>query len=211
MQTTDLIEHLATDLRPARPRARLLAVGTLIGAAVALGLLLLLLGLRSDLARAVFSAAFWMKWGLALATGAAAFLLCVRLARPESKPGSLPLLVLLPVFALAVGACIQLASVAHTEWWAMFLGDSAATCFWCIPVLAIPLLLGILWAFRFFAPTRLRLAGFSAGLLAGAVAAAIYALSCGEASAAFVATWYSVGMLSPALIGVIIGPRALRW
>jgi hypothetical protein len=211
MQTTDLIERLATDLRPARSRTRLLAIATLMGAAVALGLLLLLLGFRSDLARAVFSTAFWMKWGLALATGAVAFLLCVRLARPESKPGSLPLFLLLPILVLGVAACMQLVGATHTERWTMWLGHSAVQCFWCIPLLAIPLLVGVLWAFRFFAPTRLRLAGFSAGLLAGAVAAGIYALSCGETSAAFVATWYSAGMLFPALIGLLIGPRVLRW
>lgn len=62
MQTTDLIERLATDLRPARSRTRLLGVAILMGAAVALGLLLVLLGIRSDLARALFSTAFWMKW-----------------------------------------------------------------------------------------------------------------------------------------------------
>ena len=211
MQTTDLIDRLTTDLRPARSRTRLLAIATLMGAAVALGLLLLLLGFRSDLAQAVFSTAFWMKWGLALATGAVAFLLCARLARPESKPGSLPLFLLLPILALGVAACMQLVGAAHTERWAMWMGHSAVQCFWCIPLLAIPLLVGVLWAFRFFAPTRLRLAGFSAGLLAGAVAAGVYALSCGETSTAFVGTWYSAGMLFPALIGLLIGPRVLRW
>jgi hypothetical protein len=211
MQTTDLIERLATDLRPVRSRPQVLAIAILMGATVALGLLLLLLGIRSDLARALFSTAFWMKWGLALATGAVAFLLCVRLARPESKPGRLPLFLLLPILALGVTACMQLVRAPHTERWAMWMGDSAIQCFWCIPLLAIPLLVGVLWAFRFFAPTRLRLVGFSAGLLAGAVAAGIYALSCGETSAAFVATWYSAGMLLPAFIGLLIGPRALRW
>jgi len=211
MQTTDLIERLATDLRPTRSRVRLLGIATLIGAAVSVGLLLWVLGIRSDLARAIFTAAFWMKWGLALATGVVAFLLCVRLARPESKPGSLPLFLLLPLFAFSVAACLQLMNATHTERWGMWLGHSAVQCFWCIPLLAIPLLLGVLWAFRFLAPTRLRLAGFSAGLLAGAVAAVIYALSCQETSAAFVATWYSAGMLFPALIGLIIGARVLRW
>jgi hypothetical protein len=211
MQTTDLIEHLATDLRPPRSRVRLLGIAILIGGAVSLGLLLWLLGIRNDLTRAVFTAAFWMKWGLALATSALAFLVCMRLARPESKPGSSPLFLLLPILAMSVAACVQLMSTTHTERWAMWLGHSAAQCFWCIPLLAIPLFLGVLWAFRFFAPTRLRLAGFSAGLLAGAVAAVIYALSCEETSAAFVATWYGAGMLFPALIGLIIGPRVLRW
>ncbi|MGH8188695.1 MAG: NrsF family protein, partial [Steroidobacteraceae bacterium] len=27
----------------------------------------------------------------------------------------------------------------------------------------------------------------------------------------FVATWYSAGILIPALLGLVVGPRALRW
>lgn len=70
---------------------------------------------------------------------------------------------------------------------------------------------GILWAFRKFAPTRPRLAGFCSGGLAGTVAAVVYAVHCTESAAAFVATWYTFGMLLPALLGLLIGPRVLRW
>ena len=51
----------------------------------------------------------------------------------------------------------------------------------------------------------------SAGLLAGSAAAVVYALHCEETAPAFVATWYSAGMFLPALLGLIIGPRVLRW
>ena len=211
MQTSDLIEQLATRLGPTPSRRRRLGIALAVGGVVALGLVWVLLGFRTDLIGAVFTSTFWMKWAFALATAAAAFVLCVRLARPESKPGWLPVTLVMPFVVLIAVACIQLvntpAAVRRTIWF----GDTALQCLWCIPVLAVPLLLGVLWAFRQFAPTRLRLAGFSAGLLAGAAAAAVYALHCDETATAFVATWYSVGMLLPAMLGLILGPRVLRW
>jgi hypothetical protein len=118
---------------------------------------------------------------------------------------------LVPILALGVAACVEMMAAPHPERQMILLGHSAVQCLWCIPLLAVPLLIAILWAFRFFAPTRLRLAGFSAGLLAGATAAVMYTLHCEETAAAFVATWYSAGMLLPALLGWLIGPRVLRW
>jgi len=38
-----------------------------------------------------------------------------------------------------------------------------------------------------------------------------YALVCRELSASFVAVWYSVGIGLAALLGALLGPRALRW
>ena len=211
MKTADLIERLATDLRPTPPRAQWLGIAILVGAALALGLLWVFFGLRADLAGALLTPAFWMKWGLALVTATAAFFLCVRLARPEGKPGWWPIGLVLPILAVGVIACVEMMGAPHPERRMIWMGHSAVQCLWCIALLAAPLLIAILWAFRSFAPTRPRLAGFSAGLLAGAAAAVMYALHCDETAAAFVATWYSAGMLLPALIGLLVGPRLLRW
>lgn len=93
----------------------------------------------------------------------------------------------------------------------LLFGHSVLRCLLCIVVLAVPLLLGVLWAYRRFAPTRLRLAGFSGGLLAGAGAAVVYSLHCPENSPLFIATWYGIGMSLPAVLGLLLGPRMLRW
>jgi hypothetical protein len=55
------------------------------------------------------------------------------------------------------------------------------------------------------------MAGFAAGLLAGSVGAIGYSLSCPEASAAFVAVWYSLGIGLTGVAGAILGSRVLRW
>jgi hypothetical protein len=55
------------------------------------------------------------------------------------------------------------------------------------------------------------MAGFSGGLLAGAIGAAGYSLACPESSAAFVAIWYTLGILLTGVVGAAIGDRVLRW
>jgi hypothetical protein len=77
--------------------------------------------------------------------------------------------------------------------------------------LAIPIFIGLLWAYRRLAPTRLRAAGAAAGLAAGASAATLYCLHCPETSALFVLTWYSLGIAMMTAIGALLGPRLLRW
>lgn len=211
MKTTELIDRLAIELRPTPRRARRLGIAVFIGGVFALAGLWLFLGLRPDLVSAIFTGELWMKMAFTVAIALAAFFLCARLARPEGKPGWWLLGLALPILAIGVTACVEMMATTLPERHMLWMGHTAVQCMWCIPLLALPLLIGVLWAFRFFAPTRLRLAGFSAGLLAGAGAAALYTLHCEESGMAFVATWYSAGMLSPALLGWLIGPRVLRW
>lgn len=60
-------------------------------------------------------------------------------------------------------------------------------------------------------PTRLALAGAAAGLLAGTVGIAVYALYCPEMDAPFLAIWYVLGMSVPVAAGALAGPLLLRW
>jgi hypothetical protein len=97
------------------------------------------------------------------------------------------------------------------DWLAMWLGQSWKRCPWLVLMLAAPIFGGLLWSFRRLAPTRLRAAGATAGLAAGAFAATVYCFHCPEVSAIFVLTWYSLGILLAATIGALVGPRLLRW
>jgi hypothetical protein len=213
MQTTDLIDQLAGKVQPTAPRAALrrLGRGLLVGALVAFAVVFIYLGVRSDLGAALLTPSFWMKWGFTIAITAVALVMCVRLSRPEGRPGELPLALAAPLLLLGAIAVIQLARAPEAERLTLWLGYSALRCPWIIAALSIPLVLGVLWAMRGLAPTRLRWAGFSAGCLAGAAAAVVYAVHCNETAAPFVATWYSLGILLPALFGMLIGPRVLRW
>ncbi len=50
-----------------------------------------------------------------------------------------------------------------------------------------------------------------AGLLAGACAALVYSLHCPEMGAPFLGSWYLAGLLIPTALGMLAGPRLLRW
>ena len=77
--------------------------------------------------------------------------------------------------------------------------------------IALPPFVAAMWAMRGMAPTRLVLSGAAAGLLAGAIGAAVYALYCPEMEPVFLGIWYLLGMLVPAAIGAALGRWILRW
>ena len=213
MNTDDLIESLARDLKPT-PRgqsARRMALGVGAGAVVTLALVAWTLGFNPDLARAVTMHAFWVKWGYSLSLGAIALLAVARLGRPEAPAPRGLWLLSLPVLLLAAIGVAEMIHTPRSAWMALWLGKSWTRCPWLVLSLAMPIFIGLLWSFRRMAPTRLRAAGAAAGLSAGAIAATLYCLHCPEMSALFVLTWYSLGILLAAAVGALVGPRFLRW
>jgi hypothetical protein len=213
VNTEQLISNLSADV-PRVPRhalARRIAGGVVAGLAVAAVLVAFSLGIRPDLDAAMMGFPFWMKWAYSISLGAAALYTVSRLARPT--PGSLRGLwfVTVPVLLLAGVGIGELARTPSQDWLALWLGDSWKVCPFYVLALAVPIFAGLLWSFRRLAPTRLRAAGAAAGLAAGAWAATIYCLHCPEASAIFVLTWYTLGIVLAAAIGALLGPRVLRW
>lgn len=213
MQTDQLINELTSDLRPA-PRnlvPRLLALGSSIGLGAALLLLLVAYGVRDDLATAVFSWPFWMKWTYAISLALCAYLLVERLARPGARLGWLALLPLAPITLLAVLSIrTQIALPEHARM-ATWLGHSYWFCPLNIGLLSIPVFAVLCRVLRMAAPTELRMTACAAGLMAGAIAAFVYGLFCNESSVSFVTTWYTLGMALPALLGAAFGNTLLRW
>ncbi|GAP39034.1 NrsF family protein [Piscinibacter sakaiensis] len=57
----------------------------------------------------------------------------------------------------------------------------------------------------------MRLNFLSVGLLARALGAFGYSLACPESRLAFVAVWYTMGVLFTGLLGAALGARLLRW
>jgi hypothetical protein len=90
-------------------------------------------------------------------------------------------------------------------------GETWQICPLLIALLSVPALASVFWGIRGLAPTRLRLTGACGGLLAGAMATAVYCLHCPEMQVPFWGLWYSAGMLLPAVAGAMLGPRLLRW
>ncbi len=213
MNTEALIESLAKDVPPVGRNAVgwRLALGLVGGGMVTIVAVALLLGLRPDLDLAMRGFNFWMKWTYTISLGTIAIWATARLARPDSQKGPSLWIVVLPLAALAGIGAVELARTPSAEWLAMWLGYSWKLCSLLVFLLSAPIFIGLLWSFRKLAPTRLRAAGGTAGLAAGAWAATLYCLHCPEVSALFVLTWYTLGILLAAAVGALLGPRLLRW
>jgi len=211
--TDELIDRLAGDLRSVRGGAveRRLGQGLAAGAAASLVGVLFILGPRPDMARALASPMFWMKLAYPAAITALAFWCVERLARPAGEARRRAPWLAAPFCVMALLALSRLATAPADRWRALIMGDSAMTCPWRVLAAATPVFIALFWVLRGLAPTRLRLAGAAAGLAAGGVGAAAYALYCTEPGAPFVAIWYTLGILAPCGIGALAGPRLLRW
>lgn len=213
MNTEQLIESLSKDVPRVAPHALATRIGIGItgGGLVTTVLVAAVLGVRPDWRPAMLGLSFWMKWAYTISLGVGSGFIVAQLARPTAGPLRGLWRLLVPVIILTGIGIAELVRTPPAKWLTMWLGRSGVTCPWLVLTLAAPIFVGLLWSFRTLAPTRLRAAGASAGLSAGAWAAAIYCLHCPEASAVFVLTWYSVGIIAAAGAGAVLGPRLMRW
>ncbi|MGE5384545.1 MAG: DUF1109 domain-containing protein [Betaproteobacteria bacterium] len=213
MKTEELVTLLANGVVAVDPHvaARRYALALGAGAIGALALLLMLLGVRSDLREAVSQPLFWIKIGFVASLLAASLFAALRLSRPGMRLDAVPVALAAPVVALWIVAGITLLDAEASQRSALLLGQTWKSCPWLIALLSTPVFVGTLWAMRGLAPTRPRLAGFAAGLLAGATAALVYCLHCPEVETPFIGVWYVLGMAIPAGVGAALGERLLRW
>jgi hypothetical protein len=213
MKTDDLVTMLAAGAEPVESgvTARRYALALGWGALGATLLMATLLGVRADLAEAVRLPMFWIKLGFPVCLAVAALYVATRLARPGVRLGRVPAALAAPVIVIWLMAAYALLVAAPDERLALLLGQTWAVCPALIAMLSVPVFAGTFWAMKGLAPTQPALAGAAAGLLAGAVATAVYALHCPEMAAPFLATWYLLGMAIPTVVGALLGPRLLRW
>lgn len=213
MNTDQLIETLSRNVTPVPRHAvrRRVSIGVAGGAIGTLVLVAWLLGFNPELHLAIRRYSFWMKWGYTASLGICAIIATTRLARPDSGTFGWLWVLAIPVLSLVTIGIVEMSQVPPAQWLAMWLGQSWRVCSSLVFLLSMPIFGGLLWSFRHLAPTRLRAAGATAGLTAGAWGATLYCLHCPEVSAIFVLTWYSLGIGLAALVGAMVGPRLLRW
>ncbi len=213
MQTDELIDRLAADVRPVRPwgMTAALLIALACGVAAAGGLMLGWLGLRPDLSLAMKTGPFWMKFTYTMLLALIGFFLADRAGRAGSAlwPAAWPLI--LAFVMIAALALIQTLRAPQSLWRSMLLGQSYTVCPWRIVVIAVPILIAMLLMLRRMAPTRPMLAGAAAGILAGSAGATVYGLHCQESAALFTAVWYTLGVAAAGAVGALAGRFALRW
>lgn len=213
MKTDRLIDILGTNVEPVDHRrpSRALAAAVAIGALAALGLALVALGIRHDLAHADALSSLGVKLLFAGVVLVLAVVSLNKVMRPGGE-GNISLAVIwLPFIAIMLLAVLALALSPSSHWRTMLVGDQWLECLVSIPLIAIVPFALITWAVRQAAPTNLARAGALVGLLAGSISAVGYAFHCTDDSMPFVALWYAGTIALCTLAGVKLGPRLLRW
>ncbi|MDH6268424.1 hypothetical protein M2360_003829 [Rhizobium sp. SG_E_25_P2] len=211
MKTEDLIALMAKDAGTAKPLGPAFAGWLALGALASLLLLIVLVGLRPDIAVMIATPRVAFKITVTLLLAAAAILLARRVGEPGAALRPALLLLGLAVLVLLGGVAAELAALPRASWTQSLLGQHARFCMAAIPSLSLLPLAGLMLALKRGAPDHPALAGAGAGLAAGAAAAAIYAWHCPDDSPLFVACWYMLSILIVTLAGSLIGARALRW
>ncbi|QPB22349.1 NrsF family protein [Rhizobium sp. 007] len=212
MQTNDLINALKADApKQAMPLGYAWWVAIVAATIIAAGVFFVLIGPRSDFAVAAHTLRFLFKFIVTLALAVVAFVLLRVLSRPGSDVRRAACWLFLVPILLGTAVVAELFVVPSdqlvTVWW----GSNVYVCLTFIPLIGLGPLAVFLAALRHGAPTRPRLAGAVAGLLAGGIAATFYAAHCTDDSPLFVATWYSIAIAGLAALGTVLGGRVARW
>ncbi|EKS31773.1 NrsF family protein [Afipia clevelandensis] len=213
MKTDDLVAMLSTNVEPVDRRLVVRTVGIAVAAAsvLALGIMLVGLGVRPDLMTSRALIFILLKLAFAVGTVGVASVYLTRLARPGGERRTSAVLVALPFVAVVLLAAISLGLAPSSHWDKMIVGDQWLECLLSIPIIAIVPFAITIWAVRKAAPTNLVRAGAFAGLISGGVSAMAYALHCTDDSLPFVAVWYGGTIVLCTFAGAILGPRLLRW
>jgi len=213
MKTDDLVAMLSANVEPVGRGLvrRTIAIAVAAGAVIALGFVLVGLGVRADLTTTRAAVFLLLKIAFALAVVGVAMRYLIRLARPGAERGISPFTIVLPFAAIALLAAMNLGAAPSSHWNRMILGDEWLECLLSIPIIAVAPFAVTIFAVRRAAPTNLVRAGAVAGLIAGGVSAMAYALHCTDDSLPFVAVWYGGTIVLCTLAGAALGPRLLRW
>ena len=213
MKTDDLVAMLSTNVEPIGRGlvGRTISIAAAAGAAIALGFMLVGLGVRADLTTTRATIFLLLKVAFALAVVGVAIRYLTRLARPGAERGISPLTIAVPFAAIVLLGAISLGVAPSSHWNRMIVGDEWLECLLSIPIIAIVPFAVTIFAVRRAAPTNLVRTGAVAGLIAGGVSAMAYALHCTDNSLPFVAVWYGGTIVLCTLAGAALGPRLLRW
>jgi hypothetical protein len=213
MQTDDLIALMTASHQPVDTgrlrRATWLAA--LAALAVAVGLVLLTLGTRPDLASAWMTLPVLAKVLLGASVATISLSVFQSSLRPGLKPGRLLWLVAVPILLAAGWALLTLAQVPTEQWSALTFGQNWRACLIAVPLYAICPLVVLLMLARRGAPVDGRLTGACAGIASAGLAIVAYAVHCPEDTAPFLASWYPLAMAFMAGLGALVFPRFVRW
>src|SRR5690242_1419435 len=187
MRTEDLIARLAANLSPTEghmvnPR---LTIALTRGLAIDALILVALYGYASDMPEQLLQPMFWLRLAFPLMLLAAALNLTERLGRPGAPLAWAWISTSLPILAMFLVAAILHYAPGATDRLYWTPPSSAVGACVTITLLSFPVFVLVMREVKRLLPTRLRLAGFGAGLLGGAQGLLVYGLYCTGPGAAF--------------------------
>jgi len=213
MKTDELINMLGTNLEPVKggELRNALMIALAAGAAAASCLMLAIFGLPAGALVSDYSGPKVLALAFTLGSVFAGASFLIRSARP-GDPGRKPLMLISVLFFALISVAGATFVLTHPAAWSgMIFGPQWAACLICIPLFAVAPFASLIWALRKGAPTNLMRTGAIAGLVAGALGAAIFAFHHPGGSIPFIALWYGGSILLCALVGALLGSRLLRW
>ncbi|MGV1849163.1 MULTISPECIES: NrsF family protein [unclassified Rhizobium] len=210
LETDTVIKTMAREAGTGRAPMRLVTAMVLAAVAslvMSVALVLLIYGIQPDVEATIASGPFLHKVASMLLLACGSIFLVIAAGRPDGSPlwiaGLLPGLSLLAYGTIADQSGLPVLGRS---------GISAPGCVIVIVILSVPALAVNIGALRSCGvTTRPSLAGATAGLLAGALGAAAYALACKNDGGLFVAIWYSTAVTAVTFIGALVGRRWLAW
>lgn len=207
----DFLDRLATDAGPVvRTGGTPFAVSLAVGASASAAVIVLLAGLRSDLAAAAVTPIFLWKLLSMTAIAASSLLLLHRAGRPGAIIGGLAKLPLIVAGVLLLGLLAVVAVIAPDKATDIRLAY-APSCIAITSLATIPVWLASLHWLRAAAPTNLARASWAAGTASTAIAATLFVLHCPHDSVAYVVLWYGGTIAMIAGLTRLVLPHLIRW
>ncbi|BCB19657.1 DUF1109 domain-containing protein [Bosea sp. ANAM02] len=213
MQTDDLITLMSASSRPVDTGwlRRATWLSALAALAMTVGLLLLTLGTRPDLARVWMTLPVIAKALFGASIAAIALALFQSSLRPGLEPARRLPIIAVPLVVAAGWALATLAQAPAEQWSTLIFGRNWRACLIAVPLYALLPLGLLLMLARRGAPVDRTLTGACAGLASAGLAIIAYSLHCPDDTAPFLAAWYSLAVAIVATLGALILPRFLRW
>jgi hypothetical protein len=211
MNTDQLITAIVADRSQPIPFGRSFRCAAAAGIAAAGLIFFAAIGPRQDLALALDTWRFLLKFLITVPLAAIASLVVLGMGQPHKWTKSRPLLLLAPLGLLLISALFELFMLPRSLWMVRLVGSNSANCMTLIPLLAMMPLAAFLTVLRRGASFDPGKTGATAGLAAAAIAASFYALNCFDDSPLFVVTWYPLASSIVVAFGYLLGRRILRW
>lgn len=213
MRTEDLIAVMSASARPVDTGwlGRATWIAALVALLLAAALLKITLGVRPDIAAAMWTEPVIAKALFGASIAGVALVLFQRSLRPGLKPRRLLAMIAAPAAVVGFWALTTLAQAPVEQWGALTFGRHWRACLIAVPAYALAPLVILALLARQGAPVDGRLTALSAGLASGGLSTMAYALHCPDDAIPFLATWYTLAIALVSGVAALLLPRLLRW